>query len=79
MTTQAPERPFGLTRATAIAPDKAVDVLAGLHYDPALQVNVNEEGVPAVDLPGVMAVTHQDTRYDSQWFTDKDRVDPKGR
>ncbi|HEY8371668.1 MAG TPA: putative ATP-grasp-modified RiPP [Pseudonocardiaceae bacterium] len=67
-------RPFGLTHTVQLGDDEAMVDLSGLHYDPVRQVNVTPEGTPVIDLPNgpVAAVTTYDTKYDNQWFTDKD-------
>lgn len=73
MTTATSTRPFGLTRTVTLDDATAVNPLDGLRYDPALQLNVNEAGVPVVKTTAASAmVTHQNTQHDSQWFTDKD-------
>lgn len=66
-------RPFGLTRVTTLGASDDVATLDGTSYDPASQVNVDGDGRTFVDTPGVIYMgTKSDTKYDNQWFTDKD-------
>lgn len=66
-------RPFGLTLGVSLSAGEAMLSLAGLTYDPALQVNVDDEGQPVVDKPFTpQMATTTDTQYDMQWFVDKD-------
>lgn len=65
-------RPFGLTHTT-IVPDDVLIVLDHLRYDPVRQLNVDTDGRPVTDPDHVIRMgTSTDTRYDNQWFTDKD-------
>lgn len=65
-------RPFGLTYTT-VAPDDAVTSLDGLRYDPVRQLNVDTSGEPATSRDHIIRMgTTTDTRYDNQWFEDKD-------
>lgn len=65
-------RPFGLTYTTMV-PDGAVVTLDHLRYDPVRQLNVDSTGSPAAGLETVIRMaTSTDTKYDNQWFTDKD-------
>lgn len=63
-------RPFGLMHTT-IVPNDALVALDGLRYDPVRQINVDTDGRPSTDHVIRMG-TSTDTRYDNQWFTDKD-------
>lgn len=65
-------RPFGLTHTTVVQ-DNAVVSLDGLRYDPVRQINVDTMGHPVTGPDHVirMGTTHN-TKYDNQWFTDKD-------
>ncbi|WP_017972805.1 putative ATP-grasp-modified RiPP [Actinopolyspora halophila] len=66
-------RPFGLTRGTALADGEAMTDLSGLTYDSERQINVDSEGDPVVADPlSPRMTTHTDTRYDMQWFVDRD-------
>jgi putative ATP-grasp target RiPP len=65
-------RPFGLTHTTVV-PDDALVALDHLRYDPVRQLNVDSDGRPATDPDQVIRMgTTTDTRYDNQWFEDKD-------
>jgi putative ATP-grasp target RiPP len=44
-------RPFGLTCTTAVSEEKIV-IIAGLSYDPARQITVDTDGVPAIYSTG---------------------------
>ncbi|SFE33052.1 putative ATP-grasp target RiPP [Actinopolyspora alba] len=63
-------RPFGLTRTVEVH-DSRLNTPGELDYDPRRQVSVAPGGENSERL-ALRAVTHQDTRYDSQWFVDKD-------
>jgi putative ATP-grasp target RiPP len=54
-------RPFGLTRTTVV-PEEQIVVVAGLRYDPARQITVDAEGVPAICSPG-----RREPTYSTQW------------
>jgi putative ATP-grasp target RiPP len=64
-------RPFGLTRITVV-PEEQIVVVAGLRYDPARQITVDADGVPAVHPTGRRQPTHSPdpTREDNQTWTD---------
>lgn len=66
-------RPFGLTHTTVVPDDVDFASLDGLTYDPARQVNVDANGEPATSPDHIIRMaTHTDTKYDNQWFVDKD-------
>jgi putative ATP-grasp target RiPP len=64
-------RPFGLTRTTVV-PEEQIVVVAGLRYDPARQITVDAEGVPAICSTDRRHPTHsaRDTQEDEQHWTD---------
>nr|WP_278250935.1 MULTISPECIES: putative ATP-grasp-modified RiPP [unclassified Actinopolyspora] len=62
-----------MTRGTALADGEAMTDLSELSYDPERQINVDSAGDPVVANPlSQRMTTHTDTRYDMQWFVDKD-------
>jgi putative ATP-grasp target RiPP len=64
-------RPFGLTCTTPV-PEEQIVVVAGLRYDPAQQITVDAEGVPAICSTARRQPTHtrQDTTEDHQTWPD---------
>lgn len=64
-------RPFGLTYTTPV-PEEQIVVMAGLRYDPARQITVDAEGVPAVHPTGHRQPTHstETTKEDNQTWPD---------
>lgn len=66
-------RPFGLAHTTAV-PDQDIADVSHLRYDPARQLNVDTTTGQPITEPGhvIQMATHTDTRYDNQWFEDKD-------
>jgi putative ATP-grasp target RiPP len=67
-------RPFGLAHTTVVPAEDIADV-SHLRYDPARQLNVDTAtGQPVTESGHIvqMPPTSYDTRYDNQWFTDKD-------
>lgn len=65
-------RPFGMTNIEHVR-DSEIPEIAGLVYDPARQVNVTSDGDAASGNDRILrAGTSEDTRYDNQWFVDKD-------
>jgi len=68
-----PIRPFGLTRTSSL-PGREVDRFLGeIGYDAIYQVSRTADGVPVIEQEHIVrAATPCDTRYDNQWFTDKD-------
>ncbi|ASU78753.1 hypothetical protein CDG81_11225 [Actinopolyspora erythraea] len=63
-------RPFGLTGLVELDERELADPDQP-HYDPARQLNVSPEGTTSAEHL-LRAATRQDTRYDSQWFVDRD-------
>jgi putative ATP-grasp target RiPP len=64
-------RPFGLTCTTPV-PEEKIVVVAGLSYDPARQITVDADGVPAIYPAGRRQPTHSrdTTAEDGQTWTD---------
>jgi len=64
-------RPFGLTCTTPVPAEKIV-VTAGLSYDPARQITVDANGVPAMCSIDRRQPTHseENTKEDGQTWTD---------
>lgn len=64
-------RPFGLTCTTVVPEEKAV-IVTGLSYDPARQITVDADGVPAIYSAGHRQPTHspETTKEDGQTWTD---------
>jgi putative ATP-grasp target RiPP len=64
-------RPFGLT-CTSVVSEGQIVVVAGLRYDPARQITVDADGVPAVHPTGRRQPTHspQTTAEDGQTWPD---------
>jgi putative ATP-grasp target RiPP len=66
-------RPFGLTRATALAEGEGMVSIEGASYDPDRQLSVDPGGHPFVDALDVPHMpTSLDTQYDMTWVVDKD-------
>lgn len=65
-------RPFGMTCTETVHEDALVDI-GDIRYDPQRQVNIDADGYPAATHERIVRMgTSTDTRFDNQWFVDKD-------